>query len=95
LSPQTSSYKSISIFPQPNSNLNKFLHYNKIFTIVTLLRFASWTKCYDQDLKKNEENEIEVHYLSIETKISATRHKQHSEIHFKFRHWDGCQMVNT
>ncbi len=44
--------------------------------------------------KKNVENEIEVHYLSIKTKISTTRHKQHFEIHYEFRPWDGCQMVN-
>jgi hypothetical protein len=31
-----------------------------------------------------------VHYLSIQTK-----HKQHFEIHFKFKLWDGHQMVNT
>jgi hypothetical protein len=40
-------------------------------------------------------NETKVHYLSIETKNSTTKHKQHYEIHFKFRPWDGCQMVNT
>jgi hypothetical protein len=41
-------------------------------------------------LKKNAKNEIEVHYLFIKTK-----HKQHYEIHFEFKPWDGCQMVNT
>jgi hypothetical protein len=40
------------------------------------------------------ENETKVHYLSIETKISTTRHKQHFEIHFEFEPWDGCQMVD-
>jgi hypothetical protein len=59
-----------------------------------LFRSTSWTKHYDQDLKKNTKNEIEVHYLSIETKISVTRHKQHFEIHSEFKPWDGCQMVN-
>ncbi len=46
-------------------------------------------------MKKNAEKEIEVHYISIETKISAIRDKQHFEIHFEFRPWDGRQMVNT
>jgi hypothetical protein len=45
-------------------------------------------------LKKYVENKTKVHYLSIETKISTTIHKQHYEIHFEFRPWDGCQMVN-
>ncbi len=36
-----------------------------------------------------------VHYLSIETEISTIKHKQHFEIHFEFRPWDGHQMVNT
>ncbi len=45
-------------------------------------------------MKKNAKNETEVHYLFIETKISTMRHKQHSKIHFKFRPWDGRQMVN-
>ncbi len=44
--------------------------------------------------KKNAKNETEIHYLSVETKISTIRHKQHSEFHFEFRPWDGCQMVN-
>jgi len=39
-------------------------------------------------------NENKVHYLSIETKILTTRHKQHYEIHFEFKPWDGHQMVN-
>jgi len=46
------------------------------------------------DLKKNANNETEVHYLFIETKFLATRHKQHYEIHSEFRPWDGRQMVN-
>jgi hypothetical protein len=37
---------------------------------------------------------FEVHYLSIEKKI-AIKHKQHSEIHFEFKPWDGRQIVNT
>jgi len=41
-----------------------------------------------------EKYEIEVHYLSIKTKISAIRHKHHFEICFKFKPWDGHQMVN-
>jgi len=45
--------------------------------------------------EKNAKNKTKVHYLSIETKISTTKHKQHYEIHSKFRPWDGCQMVNT
>jgi hypothetical protein len=44
--------------------------------------------------KKNVKHEIEVHYLSIKTKISTIRHKQHFEVHFKFRPYDGRQMVN-
>jgi hypothetical protein len=55
---------------------------------------TSWTKNYDQDLKKNVKIETKVHYLSIETNISSTRHEQHFEIHFEFRPWDGRQMVN-
>jgi uncharacterized GH25 family protein len=43
-------------------------------------------KTYDQDLKKIQKNEIEVHYLSIKTKISTTKHKQHYEIHYEFKH---------
>ncbi len=35
------------------------------------------------------------HYLSIETKILATKHKQHCGIHFEFTPWDGHQMVKT
>ncbi len=31
-------------------------------------------------MKKNEKNETKAHYLSIETKISIIRHKQHFEI---------------
>ncbi len=62
--------------------------------LITLLKYASWTKNYDQDLKKNVESEIEVNHLFIRTKISATKHKQHSKIHFKFKPWDGRQMVN-
>ncbi len=58
-----------------------------------MLRFA-FKNIYDPDLKKNVENKTEVHYLSIETKTLATRHKQYFEIHFEFRPWDGCQMVN-
>jgi hypothetical protein len=46
-------------------------------------------KNYDQILKKNVENEIEIHNLIIKTNISATRHKQHSKIHFEFKPWDG------
>jgi hypothetical protein len=46
-------------------------------------------------LKKNAKNETEVHYLSRKTKISATRHKQHSKIHVEFKPWDGRQMVNA
>jgi hypothetical protein len=42
----------------------------------------------------NVENKIEVHYLSIETKNLATWYKQYLEIHFEFKPWDGCQMVN-
>jgi hypothetical protein len=42
-------------------------------------------------LKQNAEYETEIHYLSIETKNSTTRHKQHFEI----KPWDGRQMVNT
>jgi uncharacterized GH25 family protein len=30
--------------------------------------------------EKNEKNENKVHYLSIVTKISTTKHKQHFEI---------------
>jgi Skp family chaperone for outer membrane proteins len=37
-------------------------------------------KTYDEDLKKNTKKETEVHYLSIKTKNSAIRHKQHYEI---------------
>jgi hypothetical protein len=37
--------------------------------------------------EKIAKNEIEVHYLSRETKISMTRHKQHFEIHSKFNLW--------
>jgi len=46
-------------------------------------------------LKKNVKNEIEVHYLFMETKISAIRHKLHFKIHFEFKPWDGRRMVNT
>jgi len=60
-----------------------------------MFKFASWTKTYDQDLKKNAKNEIEVHYLSREQKNSAIKHKQHFEIHSKFKPWDGHQLVNT
>jgi hypothetical protein len=44
--------------------------------------------------KKNVKNETKVHYLSIETNILSTRHEQHFEIHFEFKPWDGCQMIN-
>ncbi len=60
-----------------------------------MLKHVSWIKNYNQDLKKNAKNETKIHYLSLETKISTTRHKKHYEIHFKFMPWDGCQMVNT
>jgi hypothetical protein len=60
-----------------------------------LFKFASLKKNYDQDLRKNEKNETEVHYLSIETKISTTKHKHHYEIHYEFRPWDGRQMVSA
>jgi hypothetical protein len=42
-----------------------------------------------------QEMKIELHYQFLETKIPATRHKQHSKFHSKFRPWDGHQMVNT
>jgi hypothetical protein len=42
-----------------------------------MLRSASWTKIYDQDLKENAKNEIEVHYLSFETNFLTIRHNQH------------------
>jgi hypothetical protein len=45
--------------------------------------------------KKNAKDEIEVHYQFLETKILATRHKQHAKFQFKFRPKDGYQMVNT
>jgi hypothetical protein len=45
-----------------------------------LFTSTSRTKTYDQNLKKNEKNETKAHYLSIETKISIIRHKQHFEI---------------
>jgi hypothetical protein len=51
-------------------------------------------KNYDQYLKKNAKNKTEIHYLFIKTKNSPTRHKQHFEIHFEFRPWDGHRMVN-
>jgi hypothetical protein len=35
--------------------------------------------------EKNVENKTEVHYLSIETKISTITNKQHVEIHSEFR----------
>jgi hypothetical protein len=59
-----------------------------------MLPFALWTKHYDQDLKKMQFffwNSLSIY----KTKISVLRHKQHYEIHSKFRPWDGCQMVNT
>jgi len=31
----------------------------------------------------------------MKTKILTTKHKQHYEIHSKFRPYDGRQMVNT
>ncbi len=46
-------------------------------------------------MKRTAENETKVHYLCIETKFLATRHKHHFEIHSEFRPWDGHQMVNT
>jgi hypothetical protein len=52
-------------------------------------------KNYDQDLKKNVENETEVHYLFIETRNLATKHKEHFEIHSKFSPQYDRQMVNT
>ncbi len=45
-------------------------------------------------MKKNVKNKIEIHYLTIKTKILTTKHKQHFEIHFEFRPLDGRQMVN-
>jgi hypothetical protein len=42
-------------------------------------------KIYDQDLEKMQELKIELHYQFFETKILATRHKQHFEFHFEFR----------
>jgi hypothetical protein len=60
-----------------------------------LLICASWTKIYDQDLEKNAKNEIDVHYeFFLKTKILGIRHKQHFEFQYKFRPWDGHQMVN-
>jgi len=52
-------------------------------------------KDYDQDLKKIAEKKTKIHYLFIKPIFSSTRHKQHYEIHFKFKPWDGRQMVNT
>jgi hypothetical protein len=49
-----------------------------------MLRSTSWIKIDDQDLNKNVENKTEIHYLSIKTKIS-TKHKEHFEIHSKFK----------
>jgi uncharacterized protein YqeY len=34
-----------------------------------MFRCASWPKIYDQDLKKNEKNEIEVHCQFLKTKF--------------------------
>jgi hypothetical protein len=48
-----------------------------------LLRFTPRTKTYDQGLKKNEKNEIEVHHQFLETKILATKHKQHFEFQYE------------
>jgi hypothetical protein len=59
-----------------------------------LLISTYWTKTYDEDLKKNAKIKTKVHYLFIKPK-KLTRHKQHFEIHFEFRCWDGRQMVNT
>jgi hypothetical protein len=42
-----------------------------------------------------QKRKSEVHHLSIETKISTIKHKQHYEIDSKFRPLDGYQMVNT
>jgi hypothetical protein len=46
-------------------------------------------------LKKNAKYEIEVDNQFLETKILATRHKQHSKFQHEFKPWDGHQMVNT
>jgi uncharacterized GH25 family protein len=50
-----------------------------------MIRSLSRTKNYDQDFLKNAKNKIEVHYLSVETKISTTKHEQHYEIHSEFK----------
>ncbi len=45
-------------------------------------------------MKKNEKKNWSS--LSIYRKTNLTiKHKQHSEIHFEFKPWDGHQMVNT
>jgi hypothetical protein len=49
-----------------------------------MLRFASWTKTYDQDLEKMQEMKIELHYQFFITKIPVTIHKQHSKFQFEF-----------
>jgi hypothetical protein len=43
-------------------------------------------KTYDEGLKKNAKNEIVVHHLSIKTKNSSIRHKQHCEIALNLGH---------
>jgi hypothetical protein len=60
-----------------------------------MLWYASSTKNYDKDFFFNAKNVIEVHYLFIETKHLATRHKQHFEIHLKFNPQYDRQMVKT
>jgi hypothetical protein len=59
-----------------------------------MFKFTSWPKNYDQNLKKIAKRKIEVHYLFIKAKTSTTWHKWHSEIHSKFKPWDGHKMVN-
>jgi hypothetical protein len=59
-----------------------------------MLRSTPRTKTYDQDFFLNAKNETEVHYQSLKTKISSTRHKQDFEIHFEFKCSNGHQMVN-
>jgi hypothetical protein len=47
--------------------------------LATCSKLLPEQKTYDENLKKNEKNETEVHYLSIETKKLTIRHKQHCE----------------
>jgi hypothetical protein len=53
--------------------------------LATLVKSASWTKIYDQDLEKMKKMKTKIHYEFFKIKIPTTRHKWHFEFQYEFK----------